>query len=419
MPRRRIGPLTASGHFIGAASRFRKAKRIASSSRRRKYVGGVKKRSRSAGVSTTRRSTWRGFKRSKSRGGGVSKSFVAKLSRALTAVQHLQYSLQDRITVTGTLNSVATQIMWTGLKLLTQGGVTITGARNALHLDDPKVLLECGYQASAGGVDIAPNKIVRNSYKTMYKITNAQSSPCEIWEYRCMARQDLSAAAFDTVEEVLASAFGRTGTGTQLGTAVISSTVPYATPYMSNPFVTQFKILKVKKRTLMPARWWTLKYARLKPKQFNLGKFMQGGVFDASTDEPTIKMARGDTFSLFVAKGTAASNEESNAGFEIGLSNVNLLVELMVNVAFCQVKGELQATAGGTRLAGFGNSAQIPLPQVQNQPLYTIITGNPAAAIGTQGDVVHMVGQAPGNTGLTGGCDVPMCEPESGPFSAV
>lgn len=289
----------------------------------------------------------------------------------------------------------------------------MVGQRNALHIDDPQVLAECVFQAPGGGAVNTAQKIIRKTYKVEYKMTNAQTSPCTVWEYRIMARNDLDNSSFDSVAEILAAPFGQpySNSSAITPTTPVVPTTYGATPFMSNPFTTNFKVLKVKKRVIMPAKWWSIKYSVTKPREYSLQRFMKGDQFTTATDTVTTKIAKGQRLSLFVAHGSAASNDESAAGFEIGISNVNLLVEHTVKVSFANVHTVYAQSGGGVFQAGFAAQAQIPLPQVQNQPLYTIGLG--AAA---ESAVVPMGAQSAGAT-TTGGVDIAMCEPNSGPYN--
>lgn len=256
-------------------------------------------------------------------------------------------------------------------------------------------------------------KILRKTWVSRYKMTNAQTSPVEIWEYRCMARGDstvppdtiLTKAWGATANEVKYNAVAALAIATP--TNPLISTTLGATPFMCNPFCAQYKILKVKKRIIMPGKWWSVAYKSLKPRVYSAQRIMRGEITAVSNGPaPTFVMLKGQKFSLFVASGTAASNVGSAAGFEVGLSNVNLLVDHRVKVHYSIFPHQYSTGAAGVFQAGFSaaDGPQIPLPQVQNQPLYAIGTVST-----TNGTVQPMVNSAAGPLTVSGGVDSAAC----------
>lgn len=397
-------------------------------------AGGATKKFRSASVLKKKRGkrVLRGKKRSIRRGAGSSRAkFAAKVASTLMGDRTVMYSFVDNIESAGTTNAAGVQIMWSSLQLQTQGGVTILGERLCGHIDDPQVLLECmqsgtpataisGAATTTSSAKATFTRMLRKSWKASYKITNAQSAPCEVWEYRCQARRDMS----ETPDTVLGLAFstsivagvGSTVVPAGLPTSPIVRTTLGATPFMSNPFTRNYKIVKVKKRIIMPARWWQISYSAVKPRIYSYRDVSTGN--DNSTTTATRVMFKGQRFSLFVASGTAASFSAADVGKRIGVSNVGLMVDQRVKVHYAMFGDSASTTTAGVFAAGFAatDGPQVPLPQVQNQPLYSIGTLTTA-----NGAVQAIVTPATAPPGAAGGVDVTMsslvASGTTGPFT--
>lgn len=405
------------------------AKRARSSKPARR-AGGATKKFRSASVSRKKsgKRVSRGKRRSTKHAVGSSKArFAAKIASTLCGDRTVLYAFQDQITLTGTTANAVTQKMWSKLTgITTQLSVAILGSRMAGHVHDPQVLLECmqsgtpatavsGGTTTTSAVKAAYTKMLVKSYKNSYKMTNAQTSPVEIWEYRVQARRDMTIDV-DTVLSLaftatVAQAVGSTTVLSALTVNPVSASTLGATPFMSNSFTRQYKIVKVKKRVIMPGKWWIISYSSIKPKIFSYKDLSDGD--DNSATLASRIMLRGQRVSLFVASGTAASTAHTGGGTLVGLSNVNLLIDQRVKIHYAMFGDSATTSTGGVFLAGFSaaDGPQIPLPQVQNQPLYSIGTVTTA-----NGTVQPMVTSATAAIAITGGVDGAQANPLAGPF---
>lgn len=114
-------------------------------------------------------------------------------------------------------------------------------------------------------------------------------------------------------------------------------------------------------------------------------------------------MLKGQRFSLMVANGTCATFSAATAGNRIGVSNVYIAIDQRVKVHYAMFGDSATTATGGVFVAGFAanDGPQIPLPQVQNQPLYSIGTVTTA-----NGTVQPMVTAATAPPGIAAGVDV-------------
>lgn len=391
------------------------------SSSRVRFAGGAKKRSTSVRVKRRRtKSKGRGSKRSfKRKGGGQSRAkFAAKVASTLMGDRTVLYAFQDNIESTGTTNAAATQIMWSQLTLSTQGGATIIGGRLPGHIDDPQVLLECmqsgtpataqsGAASTTSAVKATFTKMLRKSWESRYKLTNVATAPVEVWEYRCQARRDMTVQPSSVLglawNTTIAAGVGSTTVPAALPTGQLGPTTLGATPFMCNQFVRNYKIVKVKKRTIMPAKWWSIKYSARKPRIYSYKDTGDGDDNSATTANRV--MLRGQRFSLFVANGTCATYSAADVGKRIGVSNVYIAIDQRVKVHYAMFGDSATTATGGVFLSGFSSTdgPQIPLPQVQNQPLYSIGT-----VTTTNGTVQPMVAAAGAPPTIAGGVDIAM-----------
>lgn len=395
-----------------------KAKR-ARSSRPALRAGGATKKYRSASVFKKKsgKRVLRGKRRSTKRVAGSSRAkFAAKVASTLMGDRTVLYAFADNIESTGTTNAAGVQIMWSNLTLTVQQSVTIIGGRLPCHIDDPQVLLECmqsgtpataqsGAASTTSAVKATFTKMLRKSWESRYKITNVATAPVEVWEYRCQARRDMniqpSAILGLAWNSTIAAAVGSTTVPAALPTGQLGPTTLGATPFMCNQFVRNYKIVKVRKRTIMPAKWWTLRYANRKPRIYSYKDTGDGDDNNATT--ATRVMLKGQRFSLMVANGTCATFSAATAGNRIGVSNVYIAIDQRVKVHYAMFGDSATTATGGVFVAGFAanDGPQIPLPQVQNQPLYSIGTVTTA-----NGTVQPMVTAATAPPGIAAGVDV-------------
>lgn len=382
-------------------------------------AGGATKKYRSASVYKKKsgKRVSHGKRRSTKRVAGSSRAkFAAKVASTLMGDRTVMYAFADNIESTGTTNGPGVQIMWSNLTLGTQQGVAIIGGRLPCHIDDPQVLLECmqsgtpataqsGAASTTSAVKATYTKMLRKSWSSSYKMTNVGTAPVEIWEYRCQARRDMTISPSGTLalawNTTIAAAVGSTTVNSALTLGQIGPTTLGATPFMNNTFVRNYKIVKVRKRTVMPAKWWTLKYGNKKPRIYSYKDTCDGDDNSATTANRLI--LRGQRFSLMVANGTCATFSAATAGNRIGLSNVYIAVDQRVKVHYAMFGDSATTATSGVFVAGFAanDGPQIPLPQVQNQPLYSI--GTVTTANGTVQPIVTVAAAPPA---VAGGVDV-------------
>jgi len=276
----------------------------------------------------------------------------------LTADNSYVFNYADQVVSNSVINAAATQTMWAMNQAASIG--TTTNTIKNLVLDDPTDL-------HAIKTSINAAKTTGFTVKSRQKevtITNAETSPCTIWEYRCMARQDipLADATNPTINATLQGGFADATAGI---TAKTVYTDIGATPFMNPRFSHLFKIMKVKKRILQPAKYFTVKYSDDKNKKWNASRFAPNDV--------VYQMLRGQKISIFVAHGGYAVNSGANATYRFGMGNVSLGLIYKSRYHYSWIDDDTIATGATTNTAGYSansitNGGFAPAPTVINHP---------------------------------------------------
>lgn len=339
------------------------------------------------------------------------KSYKAKATRMLASAhgdQSMLINFVDKPAFTGTTNAVAKQFVWGSNTIASAGNVTLgqhtnlcLDAGNHLEYLFQNVIKLAAYNVNdppSGTKDAGANiKLVRRSSEVQCRIVNLETCPVELWEYRIMARRDQTLAPgvlWYEAGQMESNASANTPAGAANLSAAISpsaiagggyATPVGVTPYMLHSFVSQYKILKVKKRELAPARVLRIKYSFKKPKLYSWANILAaigGPGYTGSSTTPSgipFVVRKGQCASLFIAKGTFAQQNGANAGYASGIGNVNLGFEYQYRYHYNYTKST-SATAGSIpSVAGFNaQGSQVPLPMVCNVPQLVITPGTGA-----------------------------------------
>lgn len=311
--------------------------------------------------------------------------------------QAILFDYVDKPAFVNTTNAIAKQFVWAS-NCVASPAVTVGQAINLMldsgtHLEAMFVQAASqsilGLQAPASGVVNSGSniRIIRKTAEVQCRITNCETAPVELWEYRVCARRDqtiLPGALWYQAGQAEVSAIGIAYNA--LGTTVAPSALAaggYATPvgvtpYMLHAFVSQYKILKVKKRELAPGRSMKIKYSFKKPRQYawsNLCSTLGGpGVYgQAAPGGIPYVVRKGQCLSLFVAKGTIVTGSSANASYQVGISNVNIGMEYMYRYHYNYVMATNATATSQQSIPGFSlGVAQAPLPVVANVPQLVI-----------------------------------------------
>lgn len=317
--------------------------------------GGYKKR----GFKVKRKNSYAGRQR-RAMGSGALQSKVRNIVMdSLTADNSFIENYADRVlTSASTINNVAQQYMWCSNQI-TQDNVAQYTKSNLL-LDDPLEL-----EKIFTNISNKPTcRFTRKSVEKELTLTNTETTPVEIWEYRCQARRDLA---------TLPDTYLNTGfVGAEAGiTGKVTQIMIGATPFMNPEFTAQFKIVKVRKRIIQPARAWCIKYKQQKNRLFN-----RASVSPASDGVNVVpwKIMRGQRLSAFVAHGSYAANTAATANHKYGMGNVGLGLIFKTRYHYSWTEDRDIATGYSNGIFGFtqgGTSSTAghgAIPTVCNHP---------------------------------------------------
>jgi hypothetical protein len=321
--------------------------------------------------------------------------------------QAFVYSYVDNQTFTGTTNSICQQLMWYGNAFtssasgasVSSAGATVAHLGN-LQVLDPVIAQACvNYSldtVGTSGAAITSRALIKD-YQVKCSITNAETAPCELLEYRLIAKHDIS---YNSLVGIFGAFNDPTGNlyqtaiqnmispATASAVVTVSSCVSYGTlgitPFM-NPWIKQFfKIAKPRYMWLKPGMTKKIVY-RLKRPQVFANEYYNGsgpsglgaGVTNAGSGPvgPTtiIQLRRGHGISLFVAKGTYATNTGARAAYTVGLSNINLGLVYEIKMHYSLLAPNSDSVTVIANIPGFSvNSAAVPAPVVINQPASVI-----------------------------------------------
>lgn len=284
----------------------------------------------------------------------------------------------DTILSVGTTNAVANQVCWANNQQASIG-VPANGYNNLL-LDDPVLLTSIMYQAVNNVIAV---QFWRKSYEIEAMLTNCESNPVEIWEYRCQARRDQPNGV--TLQGMMAGGFSDANAGYGSQKPLNSPVILGATPYMNPRVTAQYKIVKVRKRLLRPSQTWKIRYALKRPRKYTNESLNPASVV-ASTAYEVLK---GQRISLFIANGTYCTNAGANATYKAGIGNVNIGIVYKIRIHYSYISDTTVSTGTNQTAAGFSSrDANCPAPIVVNHPDSALPVIGYTAGLGTSGTYI-------------------------------
>lgn len=297
--------------------------------------------------------------------------------KSLMQPQRYVVDYMDQATVDGTTNSPAAQLMWG----TAQNQTSFTGAATSstfcnLGMFDGQVIqlvmAAAGSAAGAASATITTSKMLVNSYRTQQTFTNVTTGRIELVHYRCIARKDIGQVASSLgVPALLAN---------QVAVAPFGATAgikqpPLATDYGCRPFdlplfCKYVKVLKSRTHYLRPNGVKTFTFKNKKPKVVNWLDYAVASTASPSAAAPDPdgstsirQLPRGSAFSLFILRGTAATNVAATAGYRAGIGNASVLIVSKVEVNYQVITPNLQTAAMYQGLQGFSaGAAYYPMP---------------------------------------------------------
>lgn len=281
---------------------------------------------------------------------------------AIAADRTLMWTLMDYIKVTQNNQGDAIQQMW-AMNQHKSGSLTATAGSHTTDAFDRQTVTNLAlwdpfslytifntYFVSPDG-PVPTKQLFINKCSVSARITNVESTACELIEYRCKARRS-QASISETGPPVYKGldAMLRHGADSEL----MGST---ARPYFSRQGCTVFdisrfcrenKVLKTRTWNLSPGQTIEIGYKSKKGRTIKYGDiFQQSGT--SGDSEIISDVAKGQTFSVFVLRGTLvglSTNESAGAvGLGIGLSNAALGIQYRYKFHFRNLHPESRQTA--------------------------------------------------------------------------
>lgn len=338
-----------------------------------------------------------GKKKSYSRSKKTKKSMVLDhLVKSIPAMSYLS-TYVDTVQVTGTTNAKAIQTMWGTQQAALQSGSlgSTTTAASLVNLQlTPNVLLAAMMATNSALnnlVSLGPTtQILLRDCSQKCRMTNLSTGTAIVTEYRCRARHDCvqgaSAAVTTTsVSDIITNGWADVQAATAGGDATyqtkLDNTSYGSTPFMNPRFVQHFKVLKVKKRELLPGRSIKFGYKTLKPRIVKNEDFNPGNtpfLINVPAGQTAFKQVlKGQTFSVFVAQGTIASSVEATASTNvIGIGNVTLGLIYETLIHYSVISPSITESHGSTRIAGFSAGVgSYPMPIMAVHPDSSLAAG--------------------------------------------
>jgi len=319
----------------------------------------------------------------------VLKSRGSKLATAIQMAQLLPDQVYldnyaDLVSVVGNAGTKAVQTIWGTQQssLGTTNSVQVPPVNLMPH--DLGILqqimaqqLDGAGQLGSGAESITAQLLIK-SWTSEATIKNVETGDIELTHYRCRARRDLAGGAGDSASlpQIINNGFTDTADPGVPPTGVTSQvlyTTYGATPFMNPRFVSSVHVLHSKTYRMAPGKSIKLRYTNRKPRLWKNEDFNFGQVSDGDGSNAVKRgILKGQTFSVFVLRGTYASNLTNAAQYRIGAGNASVGIIYQHKVHYACIAPQIMQTSAMNALAGF-DSCHYPLPIVANQP-YSVIT---------------------------------------------
>lgn len=284
------------------------------------------------------------------------KSFARKVMMAVAPDRTFVQSFVDYVSLQQTNQSDAIQAMW-AMNQVQSGETTPVGGRAVttaelaagtfanLSLWDPAMISQVFQQEFTGADAAKPtSQLYFNSYSASARITNGESTPIELIEYRCVMRRS-QAGITDAPYAKLDALLRHSGDAEAFPTAISKL---YFSRYGTTPFdlprwCREVKILKVKNRNLAPGQSFELKYSAKRGRMFTLNDaFQQLGT---GGDTQTLSDAmKGQTFSLFTMRGTFTGKTGNDPALKFGIGSATVGIIYRYKIHFRNLHPETRQT---------------------------------------------------------------------------
>lgn len=251
-----------------------------------------------------------------------------------------QQQYADEVSCEGVTNGKSVQNIWACNQ---QASVALAAERNNnLQMFDPQnIWLLINSIHTSSPTLRATTRIFITEYEVSCDITNIETAPITLTEYRCYARYDQAYRTTETIQlgppadgsgapttnitidgadKVLKQGFKNTGAQVTTGMGVPINYFDYGvTPFDNPSFTRQFKIGKVRGFKLQPGETKTIKYTYRGNKCFNMQRIVP---FEpANSTNQALDQLKGTAISVFSIKGSLAYKADASAGYKVGVGN--------------------------------------------------------------------------------------------------
>lgn len=331
----------------------------------------------------------------RARKSGRSKMSIAgEMAKVLPDQVYLN-NYPDVVSVAGTANQKATQIMWAVQQLSSQTD-SIQAAPTNLMPHDLTILqqilasqITSVATATARLAERPTAQLLVKSWKVSGRFTNLETGPIELIHYRCRARRDFSATgAASSLQDTVVNGFVDTNPLSNPYTGVTAQTLSTtygATPFMNPRFTASVQVLRSKTYQLAPGRSIKLGYSLNKPRLWKNEDFNFGLAPDGDGSSLTARaILKGQHFSVFCLRGTFATNSANNAGYRTGVGNASVGIIYHHEIHYATITPQVMQASAMNALPGFAfGGAAYPLPIVATQPFSTINETSGARVLAT------------------------------------
>ena len=269
----------------------------------------------------------------------------------------------DSIKCVGTTGAAAIQNIWAANE---EKSVTLAaGEYNNLQLFDPSVMwfLLNSIYGDASSIR-KTTKIFIHQYTVSAKITNTETGPCDLIEYRCAARRDqpyhndnqpLSGANLLARDGFLDASYN-----TASGMGAAQAYTQFGVGLFTNPaWCRQYRIRKVRTMTLAPGETREIKYSFKGYKCIGMETIQP---ISGSSNTPRDVLAH-TGLSVFCLRGRFGQHGTGTAGYQQGVTNASIGIIYHIAIRYTvPALGYIEANHVND-LAGYGYGVAVaPAP---------------------------------------------------------
>jgi len=315
----------------------------------------------------------------------------------LLSKQHYTIPYMDYVVTEGVTNSAATQNMWATQQNGSEGnGASEPAPFTNLALLDGQVLqpiFNVASTYSTGGNPKNTPKMLINGYHTSMRIKNISSGDIEFVHYRVRARKDFLAGS-SSLSSINAAISNQNASADSVGAAGVAKTLhtTYGASIFDLPNLCTFvKVVKAyNPRFLKPNQAINLAYRLKHPKIVKWNDYSQptsdsdtsgAPAADGKTECPR-PILKGASFSIFVIRGTAATNVAANNRYELGVGNASVLIQAKVRVDFQVINPNQVSAQTMQAVQGFAaGECSYPMPITGVYQIHDVVNPTTGARV--------------------------------------